>query len=129
MKIKSEKSLIKKGFFLATASLVLLSSSGFMSSVKAETLTIKEKPMLVASKPARTNMTVTGKNTIAVNIQDAEFKFKGTLKRTSGNMFIGEDRQVRVMYDKGTSHVVVINKKTGTEFYNYIFSIADEGSL
>ncbi|WP_373481134.1 hypothetical protein [Geminocystis sp.] len=42
---------------------------------------------------------------------------------------MGEDKQVRVMYDKGTSHVVIINKKTGTEFYNYIFSMADEGKL
>lgn len=126
---ESSKNLFKKAFIVVTSSLILISTNAVFSPVKAESLTIKEKPMVVASKPARTNMTVTGKNTIAVNIKDAEFVFNGTLKRTSGNMFIGEDRQVRVMYDKGTSHVVVINKKTGTEFYNYIFSIADEGSL
>jgi len=33
------------------------------------------------------------------------------------------------MYDKDTSRVVVINVVTGTEFYNYIFSTANEGSL
>lgn len=126
---KSSNNLFKKAFIFATSGLILVSTNAVFSSVKADSLTIKEKPMLLASKPASTNMTVTGKNTIAVSIKDAEFKFNGTLKRTSGNYFIAEDRQVRVMYDKGTSHVVIINKKTGTEFYNYIFSVANEGRL
>jgi hypothetical protein len=44
-------------------------------------------------------------------------------------MFIGQDSQVRVMYDQGTSRITVINKVTGTEFYNYIYSTVNEGSL
>ncbi len=128
MKIKSQKSLIKKGFFLVSLSIMLLSSEGFISSLKAETAITKATPMLIANVPL-TTMTQKNANIIAVEIKDAEFRFKGNLKRTSGNTFIGEDRQVRVIYDKGTSHLVVINKITGTEFYNYIFSIADEGQL
>jgi len=42
---------------------------------------------------------------------------------------MAEDKRVRVMYDKDTSRVVVINVVTGTEFYNYIFSTANEGAL
>jgi len=128
--IKYPPYLLKKVLIFATGGLILVSSvNAVFSPVKAENLTIKEKPMLIANTPAKTNMTVTGKDTIAVEIKDAEFKFKGTLKRTSGNNFIGEDRQVRVMYDKSTSHLVIINKITGTEFYNYIFSVVDEGAL
>jgi len=126
---KSSKNLFKKAFIFATSGLILVATNAIFSPVNADSLTIKEKPMLLASKPASTNMTVTGENTIAVTIKDAEFKFNGTLRRTSGNYFIAEDRQVRVMYDKGTSHVVIINKITGTEFYNYIFSVANEGAL
>lgn len=92
--IKYSSYLFKKALILATSSLILVSVNAVFSPVKAENLTIKEKPMLVANTPAKTNLTVTGKNTIAVDIKDAEFKFKGTLKRTSGNNFIGEDRQV-----------------------------------
>ena len=127
--IKYPPYLLKKALIFATSGFILVSINAVFFPVKAENLTIKEKPMLIANTPAKTNMTITGKDTIAVEIKDAEFKFKGTLKRTSGNNFIGEDRQVRVMYDKSTSHVVIINKITGTEFYNYIFSVADEGSL
>jgi len=81
-----------------------------------------------ASTPL-TSMTLRNSNEITTQISEGEFKFRGVLRRTSGNKFAGEDRQVRVMYDKGTSRVVIINKVTGTEFYNYFFSIANEGKL
>jgi len=51
------------------------------------------------------------------------------LQRAVDNNFIGEDEQVRVMYDRSTGQIVVINKVTGTEFYNYFFSEVDEGAL
>ena len=76
-----------------------------------------------------TYMTPQGSNVIMVQITEGEFNFRGPLRRTSGNKFAGEDGQVRVMYDKDTSRVVVINKVTGTEFYNYFFSTANEGRL
>lgn len=76
-----------------------------------------------------TYMTVRNSNEIMTQITEGEFKFRGPLRRTSGNKFSGEDSQVRVMYDKDTSRVVVINKVTGTEFYNYFFSTANEGKL
>ena len=115
----------KTSILLATASVILL-TNGFISTVKANTL--QASPLIVAQAPI-TTMTKKSRDQIAVTIKEAEFRFQGTLKRTSGNTFIGEDRQVRVIYDQGTSHVVVINKKTGDEFYNYIFSITDEGRL
>jgi len=68
-------------------------------------------------------------NQIAVQITEGEFRFHGNLNRTSGNMFVGQDRQVRVMYDRTTKRMVVINVVTGTEFYNYIFSDVNEGAL
>ncbi|WP_219903799.1 hypothetical protein [Stenomitos frigidus] len=87
-------------------------------------------PNTAAKSPTPlTYMTLRNANEIVTQITEGEFKFRGTLRRTSGNMFAGEDSQVRVMYDKGTSRVVVINKVTGTEFYNYFFSTANEGRL
>lgn len=87
-------------------------------------------PNTAAKSPTPlTAMTLRNPNEIMTQITEGEFKFRGLLRRTSGNMFVGEDNQVRVMYDKGTSRVVVINKVTGTEFYNYIFSTANEGKL
>ncbi len=87
-------------------------------------------PRTAAKSPTPvTYMTLRNANEIATQITEGEFKYRGTLRRTSGNMFVGEDSQVRVMYDKGTSRVVVINKVTGTEFYNYFFSTANEGKL
>lgn len=87
-------------------------------------------PNTAAKSPTPlTYMTVRNSNEIMTQITEGEFKFRGLLRKTSGNKFSGEDSQVRVMYDKGTSRVVVINKVTGTEFYNYFFSTANEGKL
>jgi hypothetical protein len=76
-----------------------------------------------------TQMTTRNANEIAANITEGEFKFSGILKRTSGNMFTGSDGRVRVMYDRGTARVVIINEVTGTEFYNYQYSDVNEGGL
>lgn len=87
-------------------------------------------PSTTAKSPnPLTYMTPQGTNVIMTQITEGEFKFRGPLRRTSSNKFAGEDGQVRVMYDKDTSRVVVINKVTGTEFYNYFFSTANEGKL
>jgi hypothetical protein len=86
--------------------------------------------IIMAQSPTPvTYMTPLSANAIRTQITEGEFRFRGILRRTTGKMFVGEDSQVRVMYDKGTSHVVVINKVTGTEFYNYVFSTANEGYL
>ena len=74
-------------------------------------------------------MTPQNANEIAVQIQEGEFFFAEILKRTTGNNFIATDGRVRVMYDRDTGRVVVINEVTGDEFYNYFFSEVDEGSL
>lgn len=88
----------------------------------------------VATTPAQsatpvTYLTEVNRNRIVMQITEGEFHFHGNLVRTSGNMFVGQDNQVRVMYDRTTKRVVVINIKTGTEFYNYFFSDVDEGAL
>lgn len=110
----------KKVCFFVSSSIILLSSNGFISPLKAETLTMKSMPMIMAKIPV-TQMTKKNNDTIIVKIKDAEFVFNGTLKRTSGNMFMGEDKQVRVMYDKSTSHVVIINKKQVQNFITIFF--------
>ena len=76
-----------------------------------------------------TEMTTRNANQIAVRITEGEFKFSGVLTRTSGNKFSGSDGRVRVMYDRGAGRVVIINEATGTEFYNYQYTDANEGSL
>lgn len=108
------------------ASGLLGSMVGGIAPVQAQT--VQPAPVLLAASPT-TYMTVVDNNNIVVQITEGEFFFHGYLKRTSGNMFVGEDEQVRVMYDRGTSQLVVINVRTGDELYNYTFSIADEGAL
>lgn len=85
---------------------------------------------VVAQSPTPvTYVTEVSPNQIVMQITEGEFRFHGYLERTSGNMFVGHDEQVRVMYDRDTSRVVVINVQTGDEYYNYFFSTADEGAL
>ncbi|WP_073596410.1 hypothetical protein [[Phormidium ambiguum] IAM M-71] len=61
-------------------------------------------------------------NQITVQITEGEFKYSGVLTRTSGNTFIGSDGRVRVIYDRNTGRITIINAVTSTEFYNYIYS-------
>ncbi|MFB2836102.1 hypothetical protein [Floridanema evergladense] len=68
-------------------------------------------------------------NQITVRITEGEFKYSGVLRRTSGNTFIGSDGRVRVIYDRQTGRITVINAVTGDEFYNYIYSDVNEGRL
>ncbi|MEO1067849.1 MAG: hypothetical protein AAFW95_01825 [Cyanobacteria bacterium J06638_6] len=76
-----------------------------------------------------TILTPLNANQFRARITEGEFVFDGVLTRTSGNTFVGADRQVRVIYDLSSSRVVVINAITGAEFYNYPFSTVDEGYL
>ncbi|MBW4485847.1 MAG: hypothetical protein KME14_25260 [Tildeniella torsiva UHER 1998/13D] len=96
--------------------------------VSAQAIELSPAILAQASNPV-TYMTVLNRNTTVIQISEGEFFFHGYLERTSGNTFIGEDDQVRVIYDQGTKQLVVINKVTGDEFYNYYFSDVDEGSL
>lgn len=66
---------------------------------------------------------------IVMQIEEAEFSFHEYLERTSDNIFVGSDDQVQVTYDRDSGQVIVINKETGTEFYNYFYSETDEGAL
>jgi hypothetical protein len=86
-------------------------------------------PVIAQSPTPITYVTEVSQDKVVMQITESEFKFRGYLERTSGNMFVGQDEQVRVMYDRDTSRVVVINVQTGDEYYNYFFSTADEGAL
>ncbi|HEY9657284.1 MAG TPA: hypothetical protein V6C65_02385 [Allocoleopsis sp.] len=105
---------------------LLGSSLGSVSPAQSQT--VQSAPFQIAATPV-TYMTVIDADHIVVQITEGEFLFHGWLERTSGNMFVGEDEQVRVMYDRDTSQLVVINVQTGDEFYNYTFSITNEGAL
>lgn len=100
----------------------LLGASGLAFSAQAGN--IETTPFQIAQgaepvAPQRTYMTPRNNDQITVQINDAEFNFRGVLTRSSGNMYIAQDRQVRVMYDREAGRVVVINVLTGDEFYNY----------
>ncbi|HIK44432.1 MAG TPA: hypothetical protein IGR64_06030 [Leptolyngbyaceae cyanobacterium M65_K2018_010] len=82
-----------------------------------------------SNAPQSTTLTPIGNGQISAYITDGEFSFSGALTRTSGNVFVGEDGRVRVMYDQSAGRIVIINVVTGTEFYNYIYSTANEGAL
>lgn len=60
-------------------------------------------------------------NQIVMQITEGEFIFHGYLFSTDRTRFSGEDDIVRVTYDYETERVVVFNKETGAEYYNYFF--------
>ena len=74
------------------------------------------------SSQPQTYTTVKDFNNIAIQITEGDFKFHGNLQRTSSKVFTGSDEQVRVSLDPYSGKVVVINKVTGDEFYNYYIS-------
>ena len=82
-----------------------------------------------SNTPESTTITPIGNGQLSAYITDGEFSFSGALTRTSGNTYVCEDGRVRVMYDQSASRIVIINVVTGTEFYNYIYSTANEGAL
>jgi len=108
--------------------LALVITSSRVIPVNAQTANLL--PEIIAQSPVPvTYVTKIDNNQIVMQITEGEFRFHGYLKRTSGKTFVGQDEQVRVIYDRATGHIVVINVKTGTEYYNYVFSEVDEGAL
>lgn len=99
------------------------------AQIRPASLPLVSSPVIAQSPTPVTYITEVSPDELAIEITEGEFYFHGYLERTSGNMFVGHDAQVRVMYDRDTSRVVVINLLTGDEYYNYFFSIADEGAL
>lgn len=122
--------LIEKKFFALS---VVAAGSFFWNVIGLTSVAQAQlpEPFLVISQSSNpvTYLTEIDSDTIVMQITEGEFIFHGWLSRTSGNTFTGEDDQVRVIYDRGTKRVVVINKLTGTEFYNYFFSDVNEGTL
>lgn len=113
---------------LGAMAILLGGTVGILSSAAAQT----PHPVtsVVAQSPTPvTYVTVLSSDQIVMQIQEGEFYFHEYLDRTSGNTFVGHDEQVRVIYDRDTSRVVVINLLTGDEYYNYFFSSTSEGAL
>ncbi len=104
---------------LVAASILGASSFVLPAQVGGETTPFQIAQGAEPVAPQRTYMTPRNDNQIVVQINDGEFNFRGVLTRSSGNMYIAQDRQVRVMYDREVGRIVVINVLTGTEFYNY----------
>lgn len=112
--------------FIVTAGSVL-TITGLIGVAQAQ---LPEPSFVISqSSDPLTYLTEIDSDTIVMQITEGEFIFHGWLSRTSGNTFTGEDDQVRVIYDRDTKRVVVMNKQTGTEFYNYFFSDVNEGAL
>lgn len=128
MNTKSQTTKQAIAVTLGMAGMILWGNAVVVVPVKAETIEQFSSIVAQSSTPV-TEITEVNNNKIMMEITEEEFHFRGYLKRTSGNTFIGEDKQVRVIYDRDTKRVVVINVVTGTEFYNYIFSDVDEGAL
>ncbi|MDY7020115.1 MAG: hypothetical protein SWJ54_01975 [Cyanobacteriota bacterium] len=66
-----------------------------------------------------TYTTVQNSREIAIQITEGEFQFAGILKRGETGSFVGSDDQVEVIFNPQDGHVIVTNKTTGKEFYNY----------
>lgn len=83
----------------------------------------KDKTSNAQSAQMETTLISKGQNQLAMTIheKDSEFHFSGLLTKSTGDTFTGEDKQVRVIYDRKTGRVTVINKVTGTELYNYSY--------
>lgn len=75
--------------------------------------------LIAQSGNPTTYLTSQTPDTIAIQIQDGEFFYHGTLTRSYGNLFSGTDGRVRVNYDLDSQRIVVFNTVTGDEFYNY----------
>lgn len=75
-------------------------------------------------KPQTTYMTPQSANAIAVDIRDGSFYFATILRRTSGSIYSATQNGVRVIYDRSSRRVTVINNRNGEELYNYFFTEA-----
>ena len=117
-----------------------LGDQGQIYQMDNETIYVYWDPAIGSSEPSTSSAQSSTPVTYVTDVRDgvivmqitesgSEFRFHGYLERTSGNTFQGEDDNVRVMYDRDTGRVVVINRVTGDEYYNYFYSTTDEGAL
>lgn len=111
---------------------ILLSASGFTIPTNAGTtvvgaMQLAQRQGLVPNTTYITPQRNT--NEIAIDIRDGSFRFAETLRRTSGSNYSATNRRgVRVMYNRNTGRVTVINNSNGEELYNYIYGKPSTGS-
>jgi hypothetical protein len=79
--------------------------------------------------PSESYLTRVSNEEYQAELIEGQFYFNGPLYRSSGDTFVGSDGRFRVVYDRGSSQVVVINLTTGEEIFNYFYSEVDEGYL
>jgi hypothetical protein len=104
---------------ICSAALMIVGVGGAVPAIATPTA---DTPVLIAqSSTPTTYLTSQTPDTIAIQIQEGEFFYRGTLTRSYGNLFSGTDGRVRVNYDLDSQQVVVFNSVTGDEFYNYTY--------
>ena len=79
--------------------------------------------------PSESSLTQVNNNEYQAELSEGQFYFNGPLYRSSGDVFVGTDGRFRVVYNRGSNQVVVINLTTGEEIFNYFYSEVDEGYL
>jgi hypothetical protein len=102
---------------IGSAALMIIGLGGAAPAIAAPTATAAV--LMAQFGTPTTFLTSLTPDTIAVQIQDGEFFYHGTLTRSYGNLFSGTDGRVRVNYDLDSQQIVVFNAVTGDEFYNY----------
>lgn len=112
---------MKAQITLLTTTLLLGIVGGTLPASASSTI----NAVLLAQSPTPvTYMTPQNADAIAVQITEGDFYFYGMLRRSYGSMYSANDGRVRVIYDRSTGRVVVINAVTGVEYYNYFFTEA-----
>ena len=82
------------------------------------------------SRTPATTVRVVNKDTLLVKISEGSFRFDGALIRRVDQKFNGQNAAgtVRVMFDRATGRMVVINARNGEELFNYFVRSADSSS-
>jgi hypothetical protein len=111
--------LLMAGMGVAIPAMALLGRSSAIA-----TPTASNSMLMAQSGTPITYLTSQTPDTIAIQIQDGEFFYHGTLTRSYGNLFSGTDGRVRVNYDLDSQQIVVFNTVTGDEFYNYTYPLS-----
>ncbi len=115
-------------FSLPICSVALMMAGMGVAAPAIATHTADTAVLIAQSVTPTTFLTSQTPDTIAIQIQDGEFFYHGTLTRSYGNLFSGTDGRVRVNYDLDSQRVLVINSVTGDEFYNYTYQLSGGSS-
>lgn len=88
-------------------------------SIALETNVNINRIEIAQNRDPETYVKVQDMNSLVMQIDEGEYRFRGILKRAGSTEFVGNDRQSRVIFNPYNGHIQVFNVATGTEFYNY----------